>query len=266
MNKILLNYNYDQYPFTTASYFEDALKNFADVAVYRVGEIDAKDVDLIINIMPCDQIVLWPGVKNCYYEIDCHLVLGRKKDLYQAVDTVFIAQNEFISLYPPKKTVYLPLGCEPTKHRRFEKERQIYDIGFIGNDTYPRRRTLLEQLDLKYKVFRGSSKPGLPYSQALSRCKLTFNCSLDRDVNMRFFESISIGRLLLTDYLPEQDKFARRGEHYDTFENWSELDAKVQYYLSHEKERERKAFTGSLYIQRHSNYQLRSEKLLECAL
>ena len=260
MVKILLNYDYTQYPYTTASYLEMAGKRMAGVEIYRREEIDPAKVDLVVNVMPCDVLVVPDGVKTCYWEIDAHIIQGQKKEIYDRVDKVFIAQSPFFGFYPKEKTAYLPLACEPTVHHLQETEKVKYDIGFIGNDTYPTRRRLLDQLGTKYNILRTNTPPGLPYSRALSSCKLTFNCSMQFDVNMRFFEAIAIGRLLLTDYLPEQDMFAKQGEHYRTYTDWKDLDETVAYYLSHDLEREKIAKAGSNHILRHHTY---SERLRE---
>ncbi len=262
MLKILINYDYSAFPFTTASYLEFAGKNIRGVEIYRRGQAKLKDVDLILNVMPCDSILHLAGLKNAYWEIDCHLVQGRKVDEYAQADTVFIAQNDFINLYPPEKTKYLPLACDPERHRPFPEIKKIYDIGFIGNDTYPRRRLLLDQLETKYKVLRTNTQPGEAFSKTLNQCKLAFNCSMNFDINMRFFEAIASGRLLLTDYLPGQDAFAKEGQHYIRFDNWADLDEKVNYYLHHEKEREKIGTEGSWHIRRYHSYTQRLRELI----
>ncbi len=262
MKKILINYDYKYYPFTTASYLEMAARRRHDLKCFRAGQIDPGKVDLIINVMPCSKLVSAPRVPSCYYEIDCHLIQGKNTDFYADVDRVFIAQDAFLKLYPLDKTYYLPLGCDPLLHHRFRGVKQRWDIGFIGNDTYPLRRRLLDQLGTKYRVLRTNTQPGLPYSRALSSCALTFNCSMNQDVNMRFFEALAIGRLLITDYLPAQDQFAVAGKMYETFTDWHDLDQKVSYYLSHENEREAFALNGSNYIRRHHTYDNRLEEIL----
>jgi hypothetical protein len=262
MKNIILNYDYNHYPFTTASYLDDAAKKIKGINCYRITEDYPAKPDLVINVMPFSEMFVIPGVPSCYWEIDDHMIRGHKPEYYAMVDHVYVAQSYFQELYPPKKTSYLPLACDPEKHHRIHGLKQKYDIGFLGNDTYPVRRLALEQLATKYKVLRSNSAPGLPYSTLLSQCKMTFNYSLDHDVNMRFFEAIAIGRLLLTDYLPEQDEFATVGKHYQTFQSWQELDGQVGYYLSHEEEREKIALAGSLHMMRQHTYEIRLRKIL----
>ena len=260
---ICINYDYEFFPFTTASYLEFAAERMLRVHMYRKDQIKGLKIDLVINVMPCSKILKLPGVPSCYWEIDCHLVQGKEIDYYDAVDKVFIAQSPFLHLYPAGKTSYLPLACDPERHRPFPEEKKEYDIGFIGNDTYPKRRRLLDQLETKYKVLRTNTKPGVPFSKELSKCKLAFNCSMNYDVNMRFFEALAIGRLLVTDFLPAQVEFAKEGIHYVPFVDWEDLDNEVGYYLKNEKERENMARAGSVYVRRHHTYADRLRKILE---
>jgi hypothetical protein len=259
---LLLNYDYDSYPYTTASYLEMAAKEIKDIKVLRCDPDLQDKPDLIINVMPFDQMYVYPGIPSCYWEIDCHIIQGKKTSYYDMVDRVYIAQEPFLRLYPPGKTFYLPLGCDPDLHKRFPDEPRLYDIGFIGNSTYPERSKLLEQLATKYKVLRTNSPPGIPYSKLLSQCDLIFNRSLLFDVNMRFFEALAIGRLLLTDYLPAQDKIAEVNKHYQIFSDWHDLDSKVAYYLKNSDERERIALAGVKQVTENHTYKHRLGSIL----
>jgi hypothetical protein len=261
--KILLNYDYKAYPYTTASYIEMAGKKMEGVEVIRLPELGDQKPDLIINIMPFDEIKYMDGVPACLWEIDNHLVRGQNKDYYDLMDKVYIPQESYKDNYPVLKTDILPLAVDPDLHKRIEGVPIKYDIGFIGNDTYPERRELLELMERKYKVLRTTTPPGLPYSEALSSCALTFNRSMDKDINMRFFESIATGRLLLTDYLPQQDKYATNHAHYEAYTDWKDLDEKVSYYLANESEREQIGKDGAEHIKTYHTYKHRLEKILQ---
>ncbi len=261
--KIVLNYDYSAYPFTTASYLEMAAKKTPGVECYRRGQIDAEKANLIINVMPFEFLLTAPGVPSVYWEIDNHLIRGWKVQYYNRVDRVYVAQKHFLDLYPPRRTYYLPLGCWPDVHHYFKPERELYDIGFIGNGTYPFRRTLLEQLDLTYKLLWANTPPGVPYSKALSACTMTFNRSMNHDVNMRFFECLAIGRLLFTDRLAEQKDFAQENVHYIGYKDWPDLREKIAYYLQHPNEREAIAAAGAKHVRENHTYGHRLRQILE---
>jgi len=259
---ILFNYLYEHYPFTTASYFEMACRRHKDHNCFRTTKYVSSDIDLVVNIEPVGEIIKIPGVPSVYYEIDNHIIKGNDVHFYREVDLVLLAQRVNLDFYADYNFDILPLACCPKLHKRYPDEKQIYDIGFIGNDTYPQRRKLLEILNQNFKLLHTTSKPGEPYSRLLNQCKMTFNCSMHEDVNMRFFEAMSSGRLLITDFLLEQDKFAKVGKHYVTYTNEGDLIKTVKYYLKHENERERIAKAGMIHIQEHHNYTKRLEQLI----
>lgn len=260
--RILLNYRYSLAPVTTAYYLERAILADSSLSVFRVGQDRVPCADLILNVEPCDRVITYPGIPCAYWEIDNHIHLGKSTDVYGAVDFLFVAQKYFSYLYPSGKTHVLPLAADPDIHKLYADEPVLFDIGFIGNDSYPRRRRLLEVLKQKYHCFFGNDIFGEEYARRLSSCRLLFNCSLNHDVNMRFFESMSIGRLLLSDYLGCQDALAKSGVHYVAYSGEIDLLELVDYYLNHEKEREKIASAGAAYIRAKHTYAHRLEEIL----
>jgi hypothetical protein len=240
-----------------------ALRQYPGIETFRIGQNRIPCADLIINVEPADFMCAYPGKKSCFWEIDNHIHRGASVDKYDRVDHVFVTQKHFLPLYPPEKTTWLPLAADPEKHRLYEEEPVEYEVGFLGNDTYPRRRDLLDKIGAKYKLLRSTSAPGEEYSRKLSRCKLLFNCSMDNDLNMRFFEALSIGRLLLSDKVDGQDELATDGEHYVSFSDWEDLDRKIEYYLKNETEREKIARAGADYVRIKHTYKDRLQMILE---
>ena len=261
--RILISYCYQYYPFTTASYIEDALRADPRFEVFRLGENRIPCADIHLNIEPCDLVIHYPGRKSIFWEIDNHIHMGNATDNYSRVDYLFIAQKAFLPYYPKSKTHWLPLAADPEKHKLYPDEPIEYDIGFLGNDTYPRRRDLLDKIGAKYKLLRSTAKPGEEYSRMLSRCKLLFNCSMDNDMNMRFFEAMSIGRMLLSDKVDGQDDLFKSGKHYVAYSDWVDLDKKIGYYLKHDNERENIASVGSAFIRAKHTYADRIEEMLK---
>jgi hypothetical protein len=240
-----------------------ALRKDRRIETFRIGENRIPCADLIINVEPCDFVISYPGKKSCFWEIDNHIHRADDVDKYAKVDKVFVTQKHFLPLYPKKKTFWLPLAADPDVHKLYPEEPLIYDVGFLGNDTYERRRDLLDKIGAKYKLLRSTSQPGEDYSRKLSRCKILFNCSMDNDLNMRVFEAISIGRLLLTDKVEGQAELFKDNQHYVSYSDWQDLDKKIEYYLSHNEERERIAKDGADYVHIVHTYAERLEVILE---
>jgi spore maturation protein CgeB len=260
--RVLINYLYQNYPYTTASYLEMALRADPRIEVFRLGENRIPCADLIINMEPCDMVIAYPGRKSCYWEVDNHIHRGEDTAKYDKVDELFVTQKYWMDYYPTKKVHWLPLAADSKLHRLYEDEPLEYDIGFLGNDTYPYRRSLLEKIGKEFKLLRSTSKPGEEYSRLLSRCKLTFNCAMNHDMNMRFFEAMSIGRMLLTDMVEGQEDVAKEGEHYIAYKGWPDLRFKIDYYLRHNEEREKIAKAGADWVHNGHTYADRLEDIL----
>lgn len=261
--KILLNFDYKYYPFTTASYFEMAASSRDDVITYRSTEKLPKDLDLVLNVEPVGEFVRIKGVPCAYYEIDNHVILGRERKYYDNCDILLLAQELFLKMYDEYNPKVLPLGFDPNLHRCIPEREEIFDIGFIGNDTYPERRRYLEQLGTRFKLLRTNSEPGLEYSKTLSSCKMLFNCSMNNDINMRVFESIGVGKLFFTDRIPFLDKYFTEDEHYIGYSNWDELRQKVFYYLNRACFRQQIARAGREYALKHHTYNHRLDLVLK---
>lgn len=261
--RILINYLYQYYPFTTASYVEMALRANKKYEVFRVGENHISCADVYLNIEPCDCIYARPGRKNAFWEIDNHIHEANDYEKYNSVDFVFVAQKSYQHLYPKKKTWWIPLAADPERHCLYPDEKIEYDVGFLGNDTYPFRHEMLDKIGQKYKLLRSTAQPGEEYSRKLSKCKILFNCAMKNDINMRFFEAMSIGRMLISDRVQGQDDLVEDGKHYVSFDDWKDLDKKIEYYLKNDIEREKIALEGANHIHAFHTYQDRVTQMLD---
>ena len=197
--RILLNYDFRAGNGTTASYIEDALKRRKDIEFFRYGEGKTACADIYLNIEPCQYIVHYPGRKVAYWEIDNHIHRGNDHEKYKQADYLFLAQKTFWDLYQHDKKFWVPLAADPDVHKTYPDEEIKYQIGFLGNDRYPKRHALLEKLNERYKILWSTAKPREEYARLMSQCRFLFNCAMDNDINMRFFESISMNKLFFTD-------------------------------------------------------------------
>jgi hypothetical protein len=178
------------------------------------------------------------------------------------MDLILLAQERFKPYYQEYPNAILPLACCPDLHKRYPDEPRNFDVAFLGNASYPHRRKYLEMIDQNFKLLRSNAQPGEPYSRLLNQADILFNCAMEQDVNMRFFEAISCGRLLISDFLKEQDQFAEAGKHYVAFDNKDDLIEKIKYYLDHPEERELIAKAGMEHIQVNHTYSIRLTQLI----
>ena len=161
---------------------------------------------------------------------------------------------------------WLPAACEPEIHRTFDVPK-AYDVVFVGQ-TMPAwhkdRVRLLERLEEAGFDLRVDSKILEEMALLFSRGKLVFNRSLNGDLNMRIFEAMACGSLLITDRLPNaaglEELFQDR-RHLVLYED-ADLEELVAYYLKNEDEREEIAERGRTEVLAHHTYGHRADQLL----
>jgi len=98
----------------------------------------------------------------------------------------------------------------------------------------------------------------------LIKSKIVFNHSINNDLNMRFFEALCSGGLLLTDKITNgvQELFAEKF-HYVNYRSKKDAIAKINYYLKNEKKRKLIALRGQKSAIKHHTYWHRTKKILD---
>src|SRR5262249_38407084 len=101
-------------------------------------------------------------------------------------------------------------------------------------------------------------------ARTYSASRVVFNRGIRNDLNMRVFEALACGSLLLTNDLRDngQEELFRDGVHLATYRDAEELLDKVRFYLKREEARERIAAAGRAAVLEQATYRHRMERLL----
>jgi SAM-dependent methyltransferase len=101
-------------------------------------------------------------------------------------------------------------------------------------------------------------------ARTYSASRIVFNRSIANDVNMRVFEALASGSLLMTNDLSTngQAELFQDGIHLATYTHPEEMLDKIAYYLAHEPIRERIAAAGRQEAFAKHTYRHRMETLL----
>src|SRR5580704_6225770 len=100
-------------------------------------------------------------------------------------------------------------------------------------------------------------------ARTYSAARTVFNRSIRNEVNMRVFESLACGSLLVTNDLSDngQDGLFRDGVHLASYRDGDELVDKVAFYLARDEARERIAAAGRAEVLAKDTYRHRMEFL-----
>jgi len=137
----------------------------------------------------------------------------------------------------------------------WEKKEEIYDVSFIGFKTDDREKYLshlisnLKNLNIfigGYGLGKYLSFEGMNEIFRKSKINLCFTKTFNNKKQWkgRIFEVMLQGGFMLTEYVPNLEKYFEIGKEIDYFDNEKELVEKIEYYLKNEKERKEIAKNG----------------------
>src|SRR5205823_881666 len=126
---------------------------------------------------------------------------------------------------------------------------KVYDVGFVGSLELPATRSeridVLGRLERKYRL-NDYRQPvfGDDMMRVYNMSRIVVNIPWANGLNMRTFEAMASGALLLTKTAAGQPELFTDGMHLVTYRDSSDLIDKIDYYLQHDKERQDIACAG----------------------
>ncbi len=253
---------------TTGRYFARAVRNGGEVDVeYRMVLHDVADLgyapDLFFFVDPSPGH--WPlGIERlkcptaCYL-IDVHQHLESRLMAARFFDFVFIAQKDYVAQFAKAGIAasWLPLAADPNVHRVPGLQRHL-DVAFVGKlglRNTRRHDVLAAALPLfRTNDYRATYAPQ-EMGRIYSRAKIVFNCSINGDLNMRVFEGMAAGALLVTDRIGNGlEEMFQEDIHYVGYSSTGEAVDKIRYYLRDDAARCRLAERGQREVLQFHSY------------
>ncbi len=199
------------------------------------------------------------------YLIDSHLNLEHHLNWAQQFDYVFTAQREYLPRFRQinPRSYWLPLGCDPEIHGGKARDKK-YEVSFVGALAFnPRRQALLDKLGTGVNLYRDRCF-WHEMAEVFAASKIVFNTFAHNDLNMRFFEALCSGSLLLSDmaFGSGQDELFRTGEEYACYHDATLIET-ARFYLENAELRELIAERGGTIAHNAHTYRHRMEDLLE---
>lgn len=259
--------------YTTARYFVEALdelgvpyQQFQPEEQHRIP----KEFTTRFYVDDGTHYCIYPeaGVIKLLYIIDTHTQINLDLYLCRFADAVFCAQFDAVAAIKPicRNTTWLPLGCSEKWHRA-ENAHPLYDLSFIGGVNDSKREKYLSFLQERYagRSFIGRAEKS-DIGKIYSSSRIVFNVSTNNDINMRFFEALCSGALLITERV-HNNGMEQLLQGVDEpicvfFETLEEAVSQIDYYLEHEDEREIIARRGRQFAESQT-YVSRMKTILE---
>src|SRR5262249_58432752 len=115
-----------------------------------------------------------------------------------------------------------------------------YDVGFVGHTCPGPRDELLALIRRAFPRHFVDRAFFDEMARIYSASRVVFNRSIGNDVNMRVFEAVACGSLLVTNDLAEngQAELFTDGVHLVSYREPGEMIEKIAYYVAHDEPRE----------------------------
>lgn len=256
-------------PETTGFYCQRALAEIADVTHFlptQLSTIDPQQFDAFIYIDDGLDYDPLPNLRpSVWWAIDTHLNFDRCLQKALRCDMIFSAQKDGVEKFHNHgiNAEWLPLACDPDLHRLHQVGKK-FDWCFVGHLIGNERQSHLNRLQQEFtNGFVGQrffEEMAVTYSQS----RVVFNRSIENDINMRVFEALACGSLLVTNDLAANglSELFQPGIHLVTYQTEQELIDRVRYFLIHDEERERIAEAGRTEVLAKHTYRHRMEQIL----
>jgi hypothetical protein len=275
-----------------ANYLIDAFRNLgieviaiSDVENIRanhlvIGVFDVQEYVVTNNLQP-DLLLFVEGGEmgifpvnfsnlSCpkyWWGIDTHNDYLKHLRISRLFDHTFLAQKSFVdSLLGDgiKSVSWLPLAYGGPKT---ESKVRNFDIAYAGStnwNVYPERKEYLSAIETYFpNTFIGNCNPSELFNLYMNS-KIVFNFSPMNDLNMRFFEALGAGALLITNKVSQngvEDIFTE-GKEFVEYQGIEDIIQKITHLLSNQVLLEEIATAGKANVLEHHTYINRAESIL----
>ena len=287
---IFLSYGYR--PSTTGAYLERALSIDHKVTYIgpsymdRTGYDSNQDVVTLSEVHGEPDLFLFvePGINffprglenlrcpSACYVIDTHSNLEIRINYARFFDYIFVAQKDHVIFFEKmgfKNVFWLPLACDPEIHLEKRLIRQ-FDVGFVGRifGGVDERTELLSTIENKYKtndIHANYTREQI--ADIYSASKIVVNVPVNGDINMRHFEAMSCGALLITKAIENgQNELFNHGESIIEYKTSHDLYEKIDFFLGNDAQREKIARAGQKLVLENHTYCLRTAYLVNMVM
>lgn len=193
-----------------------------------------------------------------FWAIDTHLVNFLPWIEHSKIDFVAFNNPEDINKYGLRNSFWMPYAGSRIHHMNKYSESKTRDSVFIGG-MLPERKRICEKFGIECL-----SAFGPEYIREMQSSKICFNQSMSYDINAKYFEILSSGSFMLTNYNRYFHEYMDLNEDIDKmfYRSEEELGEKIRYYLENEEEREQIAGRAFKYVYDNHSYENRAELIL----
>lgn len=288
---------------SSSRYFYTASKNIFNQISYITSQKEfdliktkIKKKDIFLFIDPTNDFPLGLEKIECLkiiYLIDTHINMHLNKSnnfqlnhrllLSNFFDSIFLYHKKHLSNFikfqlrykkrSQKKNIHWsPLACDRNLHYQNLNNKRNYDISFIGQmgPAISFRHKFLKKIyfsdsliNIKKKYANNISDKHM--SKIYGRSKIVTNVSINNDINMRHYEAMAAGCLLLTNKIRNNglETLFKENIDYVTYKNKNDAINKINYYLNNPLIRRKIAKSGQQKVLNYHTYKHRLQRIIK---
>jgi len=192
--------------------------------------------DGLTGVLPYEPI--FPKHNVVYWASDTHLGYDYRFMRAKQSDVVFCAQKDAVDSFNKKgvKANWLPHAFEPIAYPKYNLASKKYDVCFIGHVNNDKRMDILDRVFSEFPNFYYGQARFEEASRKFSETKAVINCAMIEDLNMRCFEVMGSGNLLVTDDIPSLHELFVNKKHLVMWKDLDDMIELTRYYIKNPKE------------------------------
>jgi len=237
----------------------EQIKRYHPDIVFILGMkyLDAKTVIAIRDAAP-DAVFIGREEDPFPDKNPARLAIARQTDI-----VITTSAGRFLKTYKDagvKCCAFIPNMCDPDIQHRYDvEEKWKTDIIFTGKAEHTRLERNNERYNMVHKLskmqnawlygcFGTPRVEGMDYFHAICGAKIALSINIANDVRLyysdRLFNYISCGTFVLATRVPDSNLLFEDGVHLRYFDTPEEFFELAEWYLKHDKQREKIAKTG----------------------
>ncbi|MBI5090846.1 MAG: glycosyltransferase [Candidatus Hydrogenedentes bacterium] len=227
-------------------------------------------IDSGVKTIPADLNRI-EALKACYM-IDTHIAPEPRIEIARQFNFTFLAQKrqieQFVQAGVPN-VAWLPLACAAELHTAAGAHERVYDVSYVGRlseDSDDRRRNLIRDVAARFPNCRTGMFWPHEMATIYAQSKIVINACVNHDLNMRVFEAMGAGALLITDEADGLHELFEEGKHLVVYRSHDEALELIARYLADDEARQRIAMAGQTHVLTQHTYAHRMEHMLSMIL
>ena len=190
----------------------------------------------------------------------------------QSYDRIFVSQRDCVEQYREvgcRRVEWLPFACDPELQGRISLPPRytVATVGAIHPKWGAERKRLFELISKNFEDCWFGRAFGREMARIYSSSKIVFNKSILNELNMRVFEALASGSLLITDRIKNGlTELFSEDTDLVCYSSDEDLISKLKFYLNHPAERESIAKQGHESVMARHTYDHRAQQIVTSML